>query len=132
MVQPVELILARNLISGISLPALLCDCKGTIVFFNDAAGELLGERFEETGTLSGDAWDSRFRTAIDGESRDNGEALAHAVRGAVPIHRRVCLVSQEGRSEVELSTVPLRTVEGCRGSIVLLWQAVRPTAQGKG
>ena len=135
MAQPVELILARNLVSGISLPALLCDCEGTIVFFNDAAGELLGQRFDETGALSGDQWASRFGAATDdgGESSDDGELLSRAVREGLPIHRRVCLFLQGERNEVELSTVPLRTVEGCKGSIVLLWRAAaRPTARAKG
>jgi PAS domain-containing protein len=132
MAQPVELILARNLISGISLPALLCDCEGAIVFFNDAAGELLGERFEETGTLSGDQWGSRFGVATDGESTDGDDALWHAVREDLPVHRRVCLLSQGEPNEVELSTVPLRTVEGRKGSIVLLSQAPGYTPEAEG
>jgi hypothetical protein len=36
--QPLELILARNLMSSLSTPALLVDTHGVLVFFNDAAG----------------------------------------------------------------------------------------------
>jgi hypothetical protein len=35
--QPLELILARNLVSIISLAAVLVDAEGRIVFYNDAA-----------------------------------------------------------------------------------------------
>ena len=50
--QPLELILARNLVSIVSLPAFLVDPGGYIVFFNEAAAEIIGSRFEETGRLS--------------------------------------------------------------------------------
>ena len=50
--QPLLLILARNLIASVTVPGFVTDPEGAIVFYNDAAGELLGHRFEETGTLS--------------------------------------------------------------------------------
>jgi hypothetical protein len=134
MAQPVELILARNLISGISLAALLCDREGTIVFFNDAAGELLGLRFDETGRLSEDQWSSTFGLAEPGQaSSDDNEPLGHAVRAGLPVHRQVCLQAGSEDGELELSTVPLRSVEGFKGAIVLLWQtAARSTDQTNG
>ena len=53
--RPIELILARNLLSTISTAAFLVDRAGDIVYFNDGAGELLGRRFEETGALETDS-----------------------------------------------------------------------------
>src|SRR5919108_109224 len=47
--RPLELILARNLLSSLSTPAFLVDEAGVLVFYNDAAGVLLGRRFEEAG-----------------------------------------------------------------------------------
>ena len=44
--KPLELILARNLLSSISTPAFLVDAEGMLVFFNEAAGALVGRRFE--------------------------------------------------------------------------------------
>ena len=41
--QPLELILARNLVSIISLAAVLVDAEGRIFFYNDAAVQLVGE-----------------------------------------------------------------------------------------
>lgn len=127
MARPVELILARNLISGISLAALLCDADGTIVFFNDAAGELLGQRFDETGSLSLDEWTLTFGAAeCRRAGADDNGPLSRAVRDGLPVHNRICLRARNEHSEVELSTVPLCTVEGFKGAIILLWQPARP------
>jgi PAS domain-containing protein len=130
MAQPVELILARNLISGLSLAALLCDADGTIVFFNDAAGELLGQRFDETGSLSQDQWTSTFGVAECRQAgSDDNAPPSRAVRDGLPVHSRICLRARNEHREVELSTVPLCTVEGFKGAIMLLWQPARPPAR---
>src|SRR5256885_17211338 len=58
--QPLELILARNLISIISIAALLVDSDGRIVFFNGAAAEMIGAPFEEIGVLEPEQWNARY------------------------------------------------------------------------
>ena len=58
--KPIELILARNLISSLSTPAFLVDEGGVLVFYNEAAGMMLGRRFEELGTVGPDEWGSLF------------------------------------------------------------------------
>src|SRR5947207_14550257 len=58
--QPVELIMARNLLSSLSTPAFLVDEDGVLVFYNDAAGALLGKRFEEMGRMRPDEWGTQF------------------------------------------------------------------------
>src|SRR2546421_10509337 len=54
--KPLELILARNFLSSLSTPAMLVNAPGDVIFFNEAAGELLGSRFEETGSLPAQEW----------------------------------------------------------------------------
>jgi PAS domain-containing protein len=58
--KPLELILARNLMSALSTPAFLVDEGGILVFYNEAAGALLGKRFEELGTVGAEEWGSLF------------------------------------------------------------------------
>src|SRR5690242_20635971 len=58
--RPIELILARNLLSSLSTPAFLASAPGEIVFYNEAAGAILGQRFEETGKISAQEWTSTF------------------------------------------------------------------------
>jgi PAS domain-containing protein len=50
--KPLELILARNLLTSISTPAFLLDEHGAMVFYNEAAGALLGRSFEAAGRMS--------------------------------------------------------------------------------
>src|ERR1041385_1888709 len=54
--RPLELILARNLMSALSTPAFLVDEGGILVFYNEAAGIMLGKRFEELGTVGAAEW----------------------------------------------------------------------------
>ena len=54
--RPLELILARNLVSIISLAAVLVDIEGALVYYNDAAGDVLGTRFEERGMIPRSEW----------------------------------------------------------------------------
>jgi PAS domain-containing protein len=54
--KPLEMILARNLLSSISTPGFLVGEEGALLFYNEAAGALLGRRFEETGSLSAEQW----------------------------------------------------------------------------
>ena len=58
--RPLELILARNLLSSISTPAFLVGEQGALLFYNDAAAAMLGRRFEETGTMSALEWTTEF------------------------------------------------------------------------
>ena len=51
--HPLVLILARNLVASVTVPAFVTDEEGAVVFYNDAAGELLGRRFEETSSMAG-------------------------------------------------------------------------------
>ena len=81
--QPLELILARNLLSSISTPAFLVDAGGVLVFFNDAAGGLLGKRFEEAGKLGPEEWgtafgpyDERGDPRVDASLRPSDAAVA--------------------------------------------------------
>jgi len=47
--KPLELILARDLLTSISTPAFLVDQHADLVFYNEAAGALLGRSFEDVG-----------------------------------------------------------------------------------
>ena len=86
--RPLELILARNLMSASRRPAFLVDEGGVLVFYNEAAGALLGKRFEELGTVAAEEWGSLF-----GPFDDGGEPipfdelpLAIALRDGRPAH----------------------------------------------
>jgi len=54
--KPLELILARNFLTSLSTPAFLVDESGALIFYNEAAGALLGISFEESGRMPADEW----------------------------------------------------------------------------
>jgi PAS domain-containing protein len=122
--RPLELILARNLLSSLSTPAFLVDEGGVLVFYNEAAGMLLGKRFEELGTVGPEEWGSMF-----GPFGDAGEPIPYdelplvtAVRNGRPAHAEFTLRSTDGVVHaVEASAFPILTAHGSRGAIAVLW-----------
>jgi PAS domain-containing protein len=124
--QPVELIMARNLLSSLSTPAFLVDEDGVLVFYNDAAGALLGKRFEEAGRMQPEEWGTAWgpRNA-HGETIDLEELpLTLALRRGQPAHSRFQIRSLDGiEHEIEVSAVPIVTTEGTSGAIALFWAA---------
>ena len=123
--QSVELILARNLVSAITLAAFLVDPDGKLVFFNDAAGELVGRRFEEVGRLRQEEWASEFGPFDEfGKVLPTEELpLTRALREGLPAHDRFHMSSRdEELVEVDVSALPLATADGFKGAIVVFWR----------
>ena len=73
--KPLELILARNFLTSLSTPAFLVDESGALVFYNEAAGALLGISFEESGRMPAAEWShsQRGREIRDGGSDQEKE-----------------------------------------------------------
>ena len=96
--QPLELILARNLISIISIAALLVDSDGRILFFNEAAAEIVGAPFEEIGVLQQDQWSARYGPfGTDGQPLPPDELpVATAVRESRPSYGQLLRASRVG------------------------------------
>ena len=124
--RPLELILARNLVSSLSTPALLADRTNDIIFYNEAAGALLGRRFEESGTMSAEQWLNDF-----GPLDDQGEPIPIdeqpvnvALRANRAVHARHRIRSLGGTlHEVEVSGMPLIGADGFHGAMVFFWVA---------
>jgi PAS domain-containing protein len=122
--RPLELILARNLITGLSTPAFLVDEEAVVVFYNEAAGALLGRRFEESGRMPPEVWSTAF-----GPKSPGGEALTieqlpltQALRRGRPAHHRFRIHSlDEHEHEIEVSAIPIVTTEGTRGALAIFW-----------
>jgi PAS domain-containing protein len=122
--KPLELILARNLMSSLSTPAFLVDEGGVLVFYNDAAGILLGKRFEELGTVPQAEWGALFGPFDgDGEPVPYDELpLVTAVRSGRPAHAEFTIRSADGAEHlVEASAFPILTAHGSRGALAMLW-----------
>ncbi len=122
--KPVELILARNLMSSLSTPTFLVDEGGVLVFYNEAAGALLGKRFEEIGKVGPDEWGTVFGPVdADGRAIPYEELpLVIAVRQGRPAHSRFTIRSTDGHlHEIEVSAFPILTAHGTRGGMAIFW-----------
>lgn len=122
--RPLELILARNLLASLSTPAFLVDAEGEIAFYNEAAGTLLGRRFEETGPLPAQLWTQTFGP-FDQEGnpvRFDTLDITEALRGNRPAHDSFCVRSLDGAfHSIEASGFPIVGAGGYRGAIIVFW-----------
>lgn len=104
------LILAREFASNLAQPTLIVDDEGLLIFFNEAAEEILQKTFVETGEIPFDEWSSTFNPRTpDGEPlplerRSTGIAL-YERRAA---HGRIRITSVDGvEREVSATAFPL-------------------------
>ena len=122
--RPLELILARNLLASLSTPAFLVDAEGEIAFYNDAAGVLLGRRFEETGPMPAAEWTREFGP-FDKEGspvRFDSLDITEALRGNRPAHDSFCIRTHDGAfTSIEASGFPIMGAGGYRGAIIVFW-----------
>ncbi len=122
--RPLELILARNLLASLSTPSFLVDVSGQIAFYNEAAGSLLGRRYEDAGPMAADEWAELY-----GPFDDEGKPIPFdrlditgALRGNRPAHSRFRIRAHDGTStEIEASGIPIVGNDGYRGAMVVFW-----------
>ena len=122
--KSLELIQARNLLSSLSTPALLVSRPGDVIFYNEAAGAILGQRFEETGTLSWEDWVTTFGPFGDDDEPIPVEhqPLTAALRANRAGHARHRIRSPNGgRQDIEVSGVPIVGTEGFQGAMIFFW-----------
>jgi PAS domain-containing protein len=122
--KPLELILARNLLSSLSTPAFLVGEQGALLFYNEAAGALLGRRFEETGVLSAEDWIREFGpfAADDSPMPVDQIPATTALRENRPYHGkfRICAAGGDHR-DIAASAIPIVGPGGSSGAIVIFW-----------
>jgi PAS domain-containing protein len=127
--RPLELILARNLLSSLSTPAFLADTNNDIVFYNEAAGTLLGRRFEESGPMSALAWLHDFGPLDESDAPIPFEEqpVTVALRANRAAHARHRIRSLSGAvHDVEVSGMPIIGAGGFHGAMVFFWVAGEP------
>ena len=123
--KPLELILARNLLTSISTPAFLVDQDAALVFYNEAAGALLGRSFEDVGRMSPEEWTSTYGPFdANGKPVDLDELpTTRAVRHGRPAHAVFTIrAANGGTREIESSAFPIvASEEGSSGAMIFFW-----------
>jgi PAS domain-containing protein len=123
--KPLELILARNLLTSVTTPAFLVARDGQLLFYNEGAGALLGRPFEDIGQLDPEEWTRSF-----GPFNDDGSAipieelpLTCALREGRPAHAEFCIRSSDGENhKIAASAMPIvGSGNGASGAMVIFW-----------
>lgn len=120
------LILAREFASKLATATLITDDAGRLVYYNEAAEELLGRAFAEVGELSASKWSSIFSVA---DLEGNPIALDEIPGGVAllerrPAHRELRFTALDGAPrEVSVTALPLFAhADELVGTISIFWQ----------
>ena len=121
------LIIARELASQLATATFIADAQGRLVFYNEAAEEILGRTFAEAGSMAAEGWTSQFRLEeLDGtpmplERMPAGIALLERR----PAHGKLWMTGLDGqRRLLAVTAVPLFASETeVVGMIALFWQS---------
>ncbi len=123
--KPLQLILARNLLASLSTPAFLVSGPGEILFYNEAAGALLGRPFEGNGSMTADEWLGTFgplepRTGEPIPLEE--QPLTKALRANSPAHAEQRIRSVDGTEhDISVSGVPIVGTDGFNGAMIFFW-----------
>ena len=128
---PLIVLLARNMIEALDVPAYLTGQDGELLGVNQAAGVLTGQRLDEFGRLPPDHWTSLApRNPDGGPLTADRTPLTQALRRGTPAHGHFHLRATDGRLlEVESTAFPLCDEADSRGAVVLFWPS-RGTPSG--
>jgi PAS domain-containing protein len=124
--KPIELIQARGLISGLSIPAFLVDDEGALLFYNEAAGGLLGLRFEDAGPMAPDEWGTEFKPRQPGGRELTVEELplTIALRQGRSGHARMEITGADGQDHlIEVTALPIQGKGAQAGAFAIFWPA---------
>ena len=122
--HPVEIIMARGMMTHLSTPAFLVDQVGNLIFFNEAAGQILGLHFEEAGSMGPEEWGTRFEPlSLEGEPLPVEELpLAISTAHGRPSHKHLRIRSVTGEEHhIEVSSFPIVGRTGQRGAMAIFW-----------
>lgn len=132
--KSLTLIRAREVAANLALPIVVLDPEGTIVFYNRAAEEMLGETFAEAGELLSADWARVFAP----EEADGAPIPLHELPAGVallerhPHHRTIHYTSFDGvRREVAITAFPLMGREEVLfGAFAIFWHVGAGTSGG--
>ena len=122
----IEIILSRQLADCLSIPVFITDTKGNLIFYNEPAEQLLGQRFEETGEMPVDKWSTVF-TPMDEHSNPIPPEELPLVKTLVnvqPYHKGFWIVSLQGvKQKISVTSYPIIGRENkFVGAVAIFWK----------
>lgn len=124
--EPVELILLRQFATYVTMAMLVISADGGLVFFNDAAAELLDAPLGEWSEMTADEFNDRWRAQVYAEGALNVATLtgATALNDDRPVHMSFDVLRDDApERRLEATAHPLVGRGGLRlGVVVILWE----------
>ncbi|MBA2642984.1 MAG: PAS domain-containing protein [Actinobacteria bacterium] len=124
------LIIARELASQLATATFIADSAGELVFYNEAAEDILGRSFAEAGSMHAEGWSSQFQiTDPDGAPMPLEQMpMGIAMTQRRPAHGSLWMTGLDGaRRLVSVTAVPLfSTPTELVGMIALFWEEQAP------
>lgn len=124
--RDIGLILMRQLASGLAVPMLLVDDDGDLLYFNEPAEFLLGQRFDEIGDMPLDRRRRlfAFRDEEGNPLPPDQPPLVVALVERRPVHRRVWMRGFDGVDRaIEVTAFPLLGAGGhLIGGVAMFWE----------
>ena len=122
----IEIILNRQLADCLSIPVFITDTMGNLIFYNEAAEEILGKRFEETGEMPVEEWSTVFKPL---DEKGNAMApeelpLVKTLRDELPYHKSFIIESLKGQLQnISVTSYPIISRTGkFLGAVAIFWK----------
>jgi PAS domain-containing protein len=120
------LIVARSFATKIATPTLIADDRGDLVFFNDAAAEVIGRSYVDVGRLPASRWQELFQPrTIDEEPLTVQQTPGGiALRERRPVHGSFAFSDLDGRErEITVTAFPLLShPDEVAGVMAIFWE----------
>ena len=120
------LILAREFASNLATPTLIADAAGTLVFYNEAAEEVVGRSFAEAGEMPVDDWTASFepRTADAEPLPPERRPVRIALDERRPAHQTFRITGTDGiERDVGVTAFPLfAQADEFVGIVAIFWR----------
>lgn len=125
--HPIEIILNRQLADCLSIPVFITDIKGNLIFYNEPAEQILGSRFEDTGSMPVEEWATVF-TPVDDQGNvisPNDLPLVRTLTDVYPYHKTFWIKSIQGKKEkISVTSYPIIGRENkFLGAVAIFWKA---------
>lgn len=125
--QSIELILFRQLATGLAVPVFLVDAAGDLVYLNEAAERLLGVRLDDVDQMPFGEWTTAFRPRTSGGASAQVEdlPLVKAINERQPAHGPLVITGSDGvERTIEITAFPLEGGRGrLIGAVAMFWES---------
>lgn len=119
------LILAREFAANLATPTLIVDHLGRLIYFNEAAENILGRSFAEMGEVHTEGWTQMFkpRTLDDVPLQPEETPGGRSLRSQRPVHEDFRITSLDGVDrDISATVFPLFAhVDELSGVVAIFW-----------